>query len=223
MLGTLAISMALIQPRKLPAPRRAIDTRAFRQPAFLVFSVASFTAFMGLYIPFFYIQQYTEAHVVPAKSDKFAPYMLTFLNAGSVAGRIVPGFVADELGLLNTMIICTTGAMVCAFIWLVCDSFGSITALAIFYGFFSGTFVSLQPAVLSSLSPEPSSIGTWVGMGSLFAAIGLLIGPPIGGLVFRIYDWPGLQLFCAFLVLVAVIATTATRIICIGRSLRKKA
>jgi hypothetical protein len=56
MLATLLVSAALLHPYKLPKPRKMYDADAFRNKPFLAFAVASFTGFLGLYIPFFYIQ-----------------------------------------------------------------------------------------------------------------------------------------------------------------------
>lgn len=220
MLGTLSISVLLLRPHKLPKPRQVFDARAFRNGPFDMFAVASFAGFMGLYIPFFYIQQYAYTHGVTTIDLAF--YMLAILNAGSVIGRIVPGFVADEFGLLNTYTGCTVRASIFAFGWIACHNFGSIVAFSLLYGFFSGCAAALQPAVLASLCPEPNLVGTWVGMGSLFSATGLLLGNPIGGLTFKGHDWLGLQLFCGCLVIACAAATLATRTLRAGTNTTAK-
>lgn len=84
---------------------------------------------MGLYIPFFYIQQYTTHHD-GANSD-LAFYTLAILNAGSVIGRVVPGFIADQVGLLNTYTASTVGATILAFAWIAYRNMGVIIAFAI--------------------------------------------------------------------------------------------
>lgn len=59
MLGTLALSLAVMRTRILPAQRRALwDFPAFKEPPFTLFTLGMFFGFMGLYIPFFYVQSY---------------------------------------------------------------------------------------------------------------------------------------------------------------------
>ena len=59
MLGTLAISLSVMRTRILPAQRRALwDLPAFKELPFVFFTLGMFFGFMGLYIPFFYVQSY---------------------------------------------------------------------------------------------------------------------------------------------------------------------
>lgn len=209
-----------MRPHKLEKPRNVFDARAFKNKPFNAFALASFTGFMGLYIPFFYIQQYTT-HYAGADSD-LAFYTLAILNAGSVIGRVVPGFIADQVGLLNTYTASTVGATILAFAWIACRNMGGIIAFAIIYGFFAGCAAALQPAVLASLCSEANLVGTWVGMGSLFSSAGLLLGNPLGGQIFRGHDWLGLQLWCACLVLACAVATGSTRVLRAGKRVRSR-
>ncbi|GAB7322744.1 hypothetical protein MBLNU13_g05326t2 [Cladosporium sp. NU13] len=192
----LAVASILLRPHKLEKPRKVFHLRAFRNKSFNFFALASFAGFMGLYVPFFYIQQYSSS-IIGAEGD-LAFYTLAMLNAGSVVGRIVPGFIADHLGLLNTYTISTVGAAILAFAWIACRSMSGIIAFAIFYGFFAGCAAALQPAVLASLCTEANLVGTWVGMGSLFSSAGLLLGNPLGGQIFHAdggQEWLGIQLW----------------------------
>lgn len=87
-LATLAIPTACMKTRVKPAAtRRLIDLSAWREAPFSLFSVAEFLGFMGLYVPFFYIQIYALEKTNIDGSLAF--YLLTFLNAGSFFGRIV--------------------------------------------------------------------------------------------------------------------------------------
>jgi predicted MFS family arabinose efflux permease len=189
------------------------DFNAFRNRPFNIFALASFAGFLGLYVPFFYIQQYSSSFA--GVNDDLAFYTLVILNAGSVFGRIAPALIADRVGLLNTCTASTIGAAVLAFAWIACRSIGGIIAFALFYGFFAGFAAALQPAVLTALCAEANMIGTWVGMGSLFSSAGILIGNPIGGQLFHGHggqNWLGVQLWCAVTVFACMLATGGTRI-----------
>ena len=219
----LALSVALLRPHKLEKPRKVFDFNAFRNRPFNIFALASFAGFLGLYVPFFYIQQYSSS--LAGADEDLAFYTLAILNAGSVVGRIAPGLIADQIGLLNTYAASTIGAAILAFAWIACRSIGGIIAFALIYGFFAGCAAALQPAVLASLCTEPTMIGTWVGMGSLFSSAGILLGNPIGGQIFHGsggQNWLGIQLWCAVTVFVCMLATGGTRIARAGFDVRAR-
>jgi fucose 4-O-acetylase-like acetyltransferase len=80
-------------------------------------------------------------------------------------GRVLPNLVADVIGPLNILIPTMTMAAILLFSWLRCTSWQGFIIFGIFYGFFSGTLVSLPPACLSVLTaPEMSKIGVRMGM-----------------------------------------------------------
>jgi predicted MFS family arabinose efflux permease len=219
----LALSTALLRPHALEKPRKVFDFNAFRNRPFNIFAVASFAGFLGLYVPFFYIQQYSSSFA--GVNENLAFYTLVVLNAGSVFGRIAPGLVADKIGLLNTYTASTVGAAILAFAWIACRSIGGIIAFALIYGFFAGFAAALQPAVLAALCTEANMIGTWVGMGSLFSSAGILLGNPIGGQIFHGnggHNWLGVQLWCAVTVFVCMLATGGTRIARAGFDIRAR-
>ena len=104
-LFTLFISIAVLR-RRLPPPgkgRAIFDLAAWKYPPFVIFSIGLFLAFMGLYIPFFYIIVYAESLAV---NEDLSFYLLSVLNAASVFGRIIPGLLADKLGSLEVLIGC---------------------------------------------------------------------------------------------------------------------
>lgn len=67
------------------------------------------------------------------------------------------------------------------FILLACGSVGGVICFAIFFGFFSGAYVSLLPSVTASFARSVGEIG--VRMGVSFAVVGVaaLLGTPISG------------------------------------------
>lgn len=89
-LVTLVVPIWCMKMRVKPAAaRRLIDLSGWREASFSLFSIAEFFGFMGLYIPFFYIQTYA---LEKTNIDKnLAIYLPVLLNAGSFFGRIVSG------------------------------------------------------------------------------------------------------------------------------------
>jgi predicted MFS family arabinose efflux permease len=170
----------------------------------VLFSLALFLGFMGVYVPFFYTQSFAlENHIM---SSHLAFYMLAVLNAASVCGRIVPSFRADRFGPINVLVPCCAISAVLAFSWTAVHDTAGVVVFCIFYGFFSGSFVSLQPTVIVTLAPSLSVVGTWMGMSFAFAAVALLIGSPVAGAILDSGGWLGLQAFCGACVAAATAA-----------------
>lgn len=226
-LGTLLIPCVCIKMRTMPsAPRKKIvDFSGFREAPFSIFALASFTGFIGLYIPFFYISTFASSKA--GLDDTLAFYMLPILSAGSVAGRILPSFAADFFGPLNVLSLCTVIAGLLGFCWIalpVHASVGGLVVWALLYGAFSGAFVSLQPSTVVSITDDLSTVGGRLGMNTFCAALGLLVGTPIAGVILEGgHGWLGLQVFCGATLLVGGALVILTRWQRVGLNLRRKA
>lgn len=57
----------------------------------------------------------------------------------------------------------------------------SVVVIGILFGYCAGIFQALWAPVLAVLSPDPSDLGTRMGISYAFMALGGLIGPPISG------------------------------------------
>ena len=158
-------------------------------------------AFMGLYFPLFYIQVFALKNLTI--NEDLAFYLLSVLNAASVFGRVVPNFVADKIGPLNMLVPCTLLSGVLCLCWIKVRDLNGAILFCVLYGFFSGAFVSLIPAVIAKLTPDLTKIGTWMGMSLSIGAVGLLIGNPIAGALIREYDgsFVGAQCFCGIIII----------------------
>ncbi|KAK0653450.1 Aspyridones efflux protein apdF [Lasiodiplodia hormozganensis] len=181
-LAGLLIANAVMRVRALPASRRSfLDRSAFKEAPYTLFSVGIFLAFMGLYTPLYYVQDFAVRRNIGDSGLRLN--LLAILNAASTFGRIIPNFLADKLGPFNIMVPCAAMSGILSFTLIAVDSTASMVVFCVVYGFFSGTFVSLMPTILVSLSPKPKVLGTRMGMCFTFVAIGLLIGAPIAGAI----------------------------------------
>jgi MFS family permease len=160
----------------------------------VLFTIGEFFGFMGMYVPFYYITTYSISQNIVSSNLGF--YLLTLLNAGSVFGRIVPNFFSDKIGPLNVTLPFSILCGIIAFSWTSIHSIGPLVVFCIFYGFFSGTFVSITGPALATLSPDLALVGTHMGMSFAFAALGLLIGNPVAGLLLDSAGWLGPAAFC---------------------------
>ena len=114
-------------------------------------------------------------------SPSLAIYLIPILNAASIFGRIVPGIIADRFGRFNVMIV-TTGfsAIMVLALWLPSSGNAPIIVFCVLYGFSTGAFVSLGPALIAQISPI-REIGVRSGTFFLCVSFGGLTGNPIGG------------------------------------------
>ncbi|KAF5246703.1 hypothetical protein FANTH_6773 [Fusarium anthophilum] len=148
------------------------------------FIFGCFFTMWGLFAPLNYLPEMASLHGY----KDFAVYTLAIANAGSLFGRIVPGWISDRIGHFNTMVMVTgfSGALVLAF-WLPLEfhtSQGGIIVFALLFGFASGGFVSLGPPCVVSLAEDRvDDIGFKLGGFCLSIALGALTGLPIEGAI----------------------------------------
>ena len=184
MLATLIVSNCVLKVRVLPEGRRRfMDLSAFRELPFVMFVLGNTAAFLGLYNPFFYVQSYVIDSGIADPNLAF--YMLSIINASSTFGRIIPGYVADRIGPLNMIFPCTFFAGVLCLCLAAAHSIGPVVAILVFYGFCSGTLVSLPPTIFVQLTANRAVIGTRMGMGFAITSVGMLVGTPISGAILK--------------------------------------
>ncbi len=210
---TLGFTNIVMRQRVLPATRRKLfDVSALREAPFILCTAGLFFGFLGLYIPFFYITPY--AHFKTGANATLAFYLVPILNAGSIFGRLVPNAMADRFGALNMLIPCALVCAVLAFTWTAVHEVGGIVAFAILYGFFSGSFVSLPPSAILSLSNDLNKVGTHLGMSFSIAGIGILIGSPVGGALLNLDTGHFIrtQVFCAVVITISCACLVLARV-----------
>lgn len=193
--GTLAISTVLLRPRHRPAAkvRALVDVSAFHSPEFLGITLAMFLYLMGLYVPVFYIGLYAEQVLNVDKAFSF--YLLSILNATSIVGRAIVGPISDKIGALNMMIPIAAFTGILQFAWISINTTAGVIIFCIFYGFFSGAYVTLLGALLGGMAPQVNKVGTWMGMNFCISSFGLLIGNPIAGALLQHGGFMSLQIF----------------------------
>lgn len=221
MLATLLIPILVMKAKVFPATTRPLfDMKVLRKLDFVLFGFGTFFAFMGMYIPFYYMSSFAVSHGIADANVGF--YLLTILNAASVFGRIIPNFFADRTGTLNIMVPWVLFCGIIAYSWTSATSIGQVVVFCIFYGFFSGTLVSIIAPAVVTLSSDISLVGTHMGMNFGFTALGLLIGNPVAGVLLDKYGYLGPALWCGSCNVVAFLFIFAARASKVGLVWRVK-
>ena len=214
-LATTSFSISILRVRVLPPQkRRLIQLQAWKEPPFVLFSVATFFGFMGFYFPFYYISTYAIENGIASENTAF--YFLAMLNAGSIFGRIAPNALVDKVGALNVIGPMTLITSALAFSVLGIHSIGGLVAFSVLYGFFSGSFVSIPPAGIAGLTKDMRMFGTRMGMSFAFAGLGLLIGNPIAGQIVKAKGFEAAIGFCGATLLVGALFYLAARTAQVG-------
>jgi predicted MFS family arabinose efflux permease len=225
MLGTLLISVAVMKPR-LP-PRKSgplTNIESLRDTVFVLWLFAVFFIFIGLYIPFFYVEQYG---INLGISRDLSFYMLIIMNAGSIPGRVIPSIIADKIGNMSVMIpsVLLTGILMLA--WISVESQSGLIAISVFVGLTSGSIQAVLPATVAFLCPDLSKLGTNIGMTLFAAGLGLLIGSPVAGAILDHQRTSGGDIFWGTLTFSAVfilaggVCLIIARVFKVGFALKK--
>lgn len=183
-LAALLVSLAVLKPSAAPNRRLSLfDIKAATEPSYLLFAFGLFAVWTGVYQPTFYITVYARNNLQFSEDLSF--YLLAFVGAGSLLGRILTNMLADYFGAFQLYLPVTfiLGSLV--FFWMGIKNTAGTIVFCILYGFFAGSSLSLTPVVVAAISPDLSIVGTRIGMAFSFASFGLLIGSPIGGALVR--------------------------------------
>lgn len=120
--------------------------------------------------------------------------------------------------------IFTTGcsAIVVLALWIAGHGNAPIIVFAVLYGFFSGAYVSLGPAVIAQIS-EIRQIGVRNGTVYAFVAVAALTGNPIAGALISRNDgdFLYLQVFCGVTMVLGCALFVASRAAKVGVTFKK--
>ncbi|KAF5375329.1 hypothetical protein D9757_009671 [Collybiopsis confluens] len=183
-LGTITVGNCLMRTR-LPPRRKRIprspppDIKSFlKDPPYMWAVLGALIASLGFYFPVIYLQLYSTLHSV---DGNLAFYSLAIMNGASAVGRVLGNYLSDLYGPFNVQFPCTVaiGALIWAMLG-VNDS-GSLIAVSVLYGIFSGAWLALAFACFTGLSSGPEEVGARTGLGLALSSVGSLVAAPIQG------------------------------------------
>ena len=107
---------------------------------------------------------------------------------------------------------CITGILTIG-LWVPANNNAALICFAAFFGYFSGAYISLSPALVAEISP-PQEFGYRTGLLFLFGSIGGLFTNPIAGAIVELNNgsFTGLKVFAGVFCLVGTAITFGTRL-----------
>ena len=210
---------------RLPLNKKAgasIDFKSLKDIKYASTTVAVFLVEFAVFVPLTYIASYASYVGI---EYTLAYGTIVFLNVGAIAGRFLAGITADWIGRFNTMVLASLGAAVLTLaLWMASsNSLSAIIVYAVFFGFFSGSAISIIPVCISQVC-EMKDYGKRNGTAYTIVSLGTLTGIPIAGAIQQRDNggYTGLIIFGGMLYLAATVAFVVARGICAGWSLKTK-
>jgi MFS family permease len=198
----IAIGLLIIPTRtdreKLPLPH--VQLAKYSTDMCYVFAgIGTCLAMLVLFFPSLYLELLgLERGADPITSFNSG----IVLSITGIIGGIFLGFVSDLYGIWNVMIPVAGGLALTLFTMCAVQGPKSLVAHSIFYGFFSGAWLSLMITALSSLSPKAEEVGTRVGLvltgSSTFALVSFALQDALLGTKF---NWTAASVFSGFIFL----------------------
>ncbi|KAF5325482.1 hypothetical protein D9619_009912 [Psilocybe cf. subviscida] len=181
--GLLVISLLLMRPqypknaKKAPNTLRSFGTFLTEFP-YVVMVLGTVATLAGLYYPIFFLQLNS---IKIGINPNLAFYTIAILNGASAVGRVIPNLLVGRFGAFNVIVPCVYLASILIFCTLAVVNIEGTMIFAILYGFFSGAYASVLPAMVGTTAENDSEIGARMGVCFTFTGFGGLIGTPIAG------------------------------------------
>lgn len=208
----LVVANLTVKSRLKPDPRPvklAELWRPMKEPPFSTMVLGSLFFNFGTYIPYNFIMVHARKY---GMNLDLVTYLLPIMSGASVFGRILPGVFADRIGKFNTIITtCATSMVLVLVLWVQAKSTAAIIAFSALYGFASGSFVSLGPALVAQLC-DVREIGVRSGIMFLLVSFAGLTGNPIAGaLLGDTLNFDNLIIFCGSVMGIGALFFVASR------------
>ncbi|KAJ5129486.1 uncharacterized protein N7515_005525 [Penicillium bovifimosum] len=161
--------------------RSLIDWHAFRSPSFMMFAISLTCVMLAYYVPIFYIASYARTVVHTSTSLSF--YMVAIVNGSSVIGRVVPYLLVAYIKPIGILILAVAASAIAMFTWIAATGQAGFIVWACYWGALSGVLVTAPTSIVAHpvFCPDPSFMGTRLGMMWGISSFGALAGAPIAG------------------------------------------
>ncbi|KAG6355813.1 hypothetical protein INS49_003779 [Diaporthe citri] len=215
----LAYANLTMKPR-LPPTKQSMDLSLMRRPVYILVAIGGWLLNWGLYIPLFYLPPFAITAGLSAKLAPHTVAIFNAVSifgrvlAGALADNLgcvssaldvfefhpaiiavlvlPPTWVQQASGIeFNVVIINGLLCAVSLFVWAATHTAAGVLVVTIIQGLFIGSIVSLQAAIITTVTPDPKNLGSMIGFTMAIWACGGLTGPPIAGAILNGHDGPG--------------------------------
>lgn len=135
--------------------------------------------------------------------------LVTIVNAGTIPGRFITGYLADKLGRFNVIIVTIMlSGVVGLVLWMPFGySLKVLYTYAAVYGFFSGSIFSLLPVCCGQIC-KTEEFGRRYSTMYFIVAFGTLVGVPIGGAIIGDKSITNYNYFIVYTAVAAFLSST---------------
>ncbi|KAJ1737922.1 hypothetical protein LPJ72_000077 [Coemansia sp. Benny D160-2] len=177
-LGLIACYFVRVPVQDKTRTLKNFNWGAFYNRRFVVQALMVFFVTAAYIVPFMYLPQFWVSKGI---SSQTASVIIAVANVSSSIGRVVTGFAADYIGVLNSlMITLIVSSISCLLIWPLTTGTGVAIVMGIFYGFPSGGYWTLAPLAAGKLFGV-SMLASTTGIFYTTSAIGAWLGNPVAG------------------------------------------
>ncbi|KAK0702329.1 putative MFS monocarboxylate transporter [Lasiosphaeris hirsuta] len=194
---------------------RRVDISILKNKIFLLLALGFGFGYLGLFLPIFFISSYATARGV---STDMSFYLVSIVNAASLLGRVLPGYLADRYGHFNLCLLALVASAVTGFCWTSTTSLAGLIWWSLAYGFSSGAIIALQAACVGKIATYQTQ-GTAMGLFMGLVAVTTLVGAPIGGALLGKYGYTALAMFTGATLLTGAALVTMSRLLLNNRVL----
>lgn len=199
---------AVVDPAKVKQP--LLEWSVLKDTHFLLYLLATAVPYFALFPPLFFLPNYAKGM---GASPNITKYILTIANAGSVIGRILPGYIGDHIGRINALLPCLafSGISMLVF-WLPSRGDALLIVFAVAFGISSGAFIAVGPAALGQLFGI-KDLKSRLTFFLLVSAPGALAGPAIAGSFIPTGEATGIEGYDKAIIYCAVLFFAGTAVL----------
>ncbi|KAJ2461007.1 hypothetical protein GGF42_000475 [Coemansia sp. RSA 2424] len=175
-LGTIACYFVQVPFQDKTRTLRNFDWQAFGDMRFATNAGIVFFVAAGYMAPYAFLPEFWTSKGI---SPQTASVLIAIANVASSVSRLVTGFTADYIGVLNSLVLSLlVVAASCLALWPFATSVGMGVFMSISYGFFTGSYWALAPLVAAKLLGV-DRLASISGVISTVAAFGSWMGSPV--------------------------------------------
>jgi MFS family permease len=154
--------------------------QALKTPVFWVLSLANFACCAAHSGPLFHMVSYAAyCGVAPLT----AATVLGAAGLAALCGRITCGLIADRTGAKRTLVACLALQAAAIALYVLALDLDTLYAVSVLFGFSYGGAMPLYAILVREHFPA-KIMGSVFGIVAMIAALGMALGPPVGGWLF---------------------------------------